>query len=422
MIWFKRFFLSLFSAKWARESVRYGFGNILLTGFLSVVFIFLGVFFGRTVPFAAYYNGAGEFREFLYNAFIYQGNGISVTVNGGAIITSGGEDVLINTFTDENDRKEYSLNGYNLIVDSRNVASVYDDFTAYCKNYDGNKEISYDEYLSLGEKEKSDYFFGVRYSGREKQITAEDVVQYTEYFNGLSDGNAKSQYTELTDKKAQMTEEEYKNSLYSLYVNCYYPDMLKTVGESVPTLRNYYYGLTLNSEGGYYCLFGDMQTASFSTYNNNTVLFGGVYRPENGLDVSGLDGDTARQNVDRFIKNSFYGGLSTSFVFELLNSLWLIVATELILAGAMVLCLSVGRLKKSELCNTFGKSAKLVASYAHTAAFFSALTTFCIGFIFSGTAVTVSAYVLYGAILVARTLTLLLTENREKGTNNSDKL
>lgn len=417
--WFKRFFLSLFSAKRAKESVRYGFGNILLTGFLSVVFIFLGIFIGGTVPFFAYYNGAESFRGFLYNAFIEQGEGISVTVENGASITSGGKQVLINTFTDEGDRAAYRLNGYELIVDSRNVASVYDDFTPYCVSADGSREITYENYLNLSGSEKANYVFAVRYSGREKQVTAEDAAKYAEYLNSLPDGNEKTQYTELIGNKAEMSAKQFNDSLYALYVKSYYPDMLKTVGESVPTLRNYYYRLAAGAGSGYYCLFGDMQAASFASYNGNTVVFGGVYRPGNNFNAAGLDGERAREAVDEFIKDSFYDGISTSFVLELLNCLQVIAITELLIVGAMLLCFGVGKLKKSETCPTFAKSAKLVSSYAHAAAFFSALAAFGTGFIFSGAAVTVTAYACFAAILVARTLFLLLTENK---TETSDKL
>lgn len=418
--WFKRFFLSLFSAKYAKESVRNGFGNILLTAVLSVVFIFLGIFFGGTAPFFAHYNGAEDFRGFLYNAFIEQDGGITVTVEDGVDISVGGEKALINTFTDENDAKKYGVNGYHLIVDSRNVASVYDDFTAYCTDADGN-EITYEEYLGLGEKEKYGYRFAVRYSGNEKIITAEDVAEYTAYFNSLPDGDAKTQYNELADKKAETTAEEYNRSLYALYVKNYYPDMLQTVGENVPTLRSYYYGLTTGAERGYYCLFGDLQAGAFGSYNGNTVVFGGVYRAGNGVNASGLDEAQARGAVDKFIKNSFYGGLATSLVFELLNSVTLIVVTELIVVGAMLLCFAVGKLKKSELCASFAKSAKLVASYAHAAALFAALTAICAGFVFSGTAVTVTAYAVFAAILIARTLTLALGGNKTETADNLRK-
>ncbi|HBN12021.1 MAG TPA: hypothetical protein DD415_00225 [Clostridiales bacterium] len=418
--WFKRFFLSLFSAKWVKESVRYGFGNILLTGFLSVAFIFVGIFLGGTVPFFAYYNKAEEFRDFLYNAFIEQGEGISVTVDGGAAITSGGKDVLINTFTDQADRAAYGINGYNLIVDSRNVASVYDDFTAYYKSADGSKEITCEEYLELSDKEKSGYGFAVRYSGREKEVDAADVAEYSEYFGSLPDGSSKTQFDELIEGRSDMSEREFNNSLYALYVKDCYPEMLVTVGENVPTLRNYYYGLTVGA-GGYYCLFGDMQAASFNSYGNNTVVFGGVYRSGNGVNTAGLDGERARGAVDGFIKHSFYDGLSTSFVLELLNALWVIVITELIIAGAMFLCYGVGRLKKSETFSTFAKSAKAVASYAHAAAFFSALAAFCTGFALSGAAVTVAAYACFASILVIRTLTLVLTEGKTEATDKLQK-
>ena len=163
--WLKRFTLSLFSDSQAKESVRYGFGGILLSSVLALIFLFLGVFAGKTVPFGAYYGGADDFRGFIYNALIGSDTAepISVTVKDGkAEVTSGGKAVLINTFTEEDDRQKYSVNGYQLIVDSREVADIYDDFEAYCIDKDGGEEITYEEYLKLDAQNKKQYRFAVR--------------------------------------------------------------------------------------------------------------------------------------------------------------------------------------------------------------------------------------------------------------------
>ncbi|MDE5667545.1 MAG: hypothetical protein K2I29_04830, partial [Clostridia bacterium] len=362
----------------------------------------------------SYYNGAEEFRGFLYAAFIGSGTGITVAVTDeSAEITADGKDVLINTFTDENDEALYSAYGYHLIVDSRKVASVYDDFYAYCKSVNGGQEISYGEYLQLSDNEKTNYRFAVRYSGKQKVFGEQDIDEYTAYFGSLPEGDAKNEYKALVDKKQEISVEEFNDALYVLYVKNYYPDMLNVVGESVPTLRNYYYGLTRRSQDKYLCLFGDMLTAAFGSYNGNVLTYGGVYRQGQGLDIAGLNEEQARAEVDGFVKDVYYSGLSTALVLETLNCLFQIVIVEFIIVGCMLLCFALGKLKKTEFCNTFGRSAKAVASYAHIAAFFSALAAFCIGFAFSGAAVSIAAYVVFATVLIVRTLILVLFDKNK---------
>lgn len=411
--WLKRFFLSLFSDKQAKQSVRFGFGNILITAFLSAIFIFLGIFAGKTVPFAAYYNGADDFRGFLHNAFADGGAGITVSVNqGGADISAAGKQVLINTFSNESDRAEYFVNGYHLIVDSRNVASVYVDFDAYCIDSDGRK-ITYGEYLSLSESDRYGYRFTVEYTQDEKQVTEEEAAAYSEYLKKLDDGNVKSQYEALEEKKGETSADDYRKSLYVLYITSYYPEMYSVTGESAPSLRNYYYRLTTQAEGRYFCLFGDMMAASYRSYNSNTVVFGGVYKQGNTLNTADLGGEQARQAVDKFVKNLYYDGLSTLFLFDLTNSLSLIAIVEFIIVGVMLLCFALGKLRNSDFCLTFAVSVKIVGSYSHMAALIAALAAFSIGFIFSGSAVEIAAYALFGGILVIRTIILVLYKNRK---------
>ena len=410
--WLKRFTLSLFSDSQAKESVRYGFGGILLSSVLALIFLFLGVFAGKTVPFGAYYGGADDFRGFIYNALIGSDTAepISVTVKDGkAEVTSGGKAVLINTFTEEDDRQKYSVNGYQLIVDSREVADIYDDFEAYCIDKDGGEEITYEEYLKLDAQNKKQYRFAVRYTGEQKIITDADAAGYADYISASGDDEAKEELKKLQDKRGELTAQEYNDGVYELYVKSYYPDVYLVTGENVPTLRTYYYRLTLKSGGKYLCLFGDMVIASFESYGGGALTFGGYYKDGNNLFANGT-AEGGSGAVDKFFKALYYDGLSMLFLMELLNSITVIVFAELIIVGCMLVCYGICKFKKIKLCDTLGKSAKLVASYAHVGALLAAVAAFCLGFVLKGTAVTAVTFGVFALILLVRTVILLLRE------------
>ena len=367
-----------------------------MTCFLAVVFLFLGIFAGGTAPFASYYNGAQDFRGFLYNAF----EDISVTVtDGAAVITSKGEAVSIDTVSDGGDGAAYSVNGYHLFVNSASVASEFDDFYAYCVKTDGG-EIDYEEYLSLPESERKAYRFAVRYSGKIKDVE-KDAALYKAYLEGLDDEEIDSQLKEAEGK------EDYAKTVYSLYVKEYYPDMPDATGEAVPTLRNYYYRQTFGTDGKYLCLFGDMIIASFVSYNGNRVSFGGMYKAGNNL-TDGGNPDA----VDEFIKHCFYDGASTMFVIELMGSITVIAIGELTVVVVMLLAFAVCRIKKRGACLKFADSARIVGSYVHVAALISAVLTLCLSFAFSGVAVSVIAYVSFALILIVRTAVLLIRDKQ----------
>lgn len=417
----KRFTLSLFSDSVAKSSITAGFANILLTSFLAFVFLFLGIFAGQNVTFTAHYNGADDFREFVYNAFCGPENAKPINVeikNGAAEITSGGESVLINTFENESDANLYSLNGYHFVADSRNASATYDNFEAYCVKNGGNEEITYETYSALSESEKQNYRFAVRYTGKQKQITDSDAGVYKAYLATVKDEKISAQFKEIEDKKAQLSAEDYNNSVYELYLNAYYPDLYSVTGESVPTLRGYYYGLTLKSQGKYFCLFGDMVTASFKSYSSGVITFGGLYKDGNGLIVDG--GADSGAAIDKFVKSIYSGSLPMLFLMDLLSAITVIVVTELVIVGGMLLCFALCKLKKNKICNTFGKCAKLVASYTHIAAFIAAVVALCLGFAFTGTAVALIAYITFAVILVVRTCVFMLRGKNQVEPVSSD--
>lgn len=395
--WLKRFALSMFSDSKAKDSVKFGFGNVLLTSFLAFVFIFLGLFAGKMAPFNSYYNGADEFRNFVYNAF---GKGISLTANGTkAEIALNGGNADIDTLADEGDGAVYYVNGYHLFVNTACIAETYDDFEAYCINTEDNTEIGYEDYLSRPEAERKNYRFAVRYTGRIKSITEEVAASCAEYLQELNDEDINSALSDLEKS------ENYAESVYRLYVRAYYPDMINITGEEVPTLRNYYYMQTLKTDGKYLCLFGDMVVASFKTYNGNAVSFGGLYKQGNDIAVG-----AGHETIDGFIKTTFYGASSMTFLLDLMNSIYLIIFIVLILVSVMLFGFVVCKLRKKGSCLKFSDSAKIVASYAHVSALISAVITLCLSFAYGGKAVLMTAYISFAVILVIRTSVLLLRE------------
>lgn len=404
MNWLKFFFLSIFSDNQAKRSVKHGFLTALLTCLLAVVFIFLGLYAAETASFAAYLNGADEFQEFIANAFNTAQLEITVKDNQ-AQITANGQNVVIDTVASESDKAAYGLNGYNLFVDSRQVASTFDDFRAYCQSVKDGTEISYDKYLSLSTEAQNDYAFRIEYSGRQKNITDADVQAYREFLSNVADNSVKDEYKALIESADGMPKSELNGKIYALYTKAYYPQMYNAAGEQTPTLRGYYIRRSLESDGKYVCLFGDMSVVSFKSYCNNTVAYGGIYKDGNKIDFS-----SGTQSPFGFFKRLYYDGASTLLVVELLDCFLVIAIVELIIVAVMILTFAVCRLKKLEAGYVFGKSVKLVSSYAHTAALLTFFAVFCLGFLIRGIALTVAAYVIFAVIMLARTAALLVRE------------
>ena len=236
----------------------------------------------------------------------------------------------------------------------------------------------------------------MRYSGKIKNYY--DAF-YEEYLRGLNDEDVNTQL-----RSFEGTRKDYPKFVYEIYVKKYYPDMLAATGEAIPTLRTYYYRQTLETDGNYLCLFGDMIIASFTSYNGNEVTFGGTYKVGNNL----VGGNT--KSIDGFIKNCFYDATSTLFVFDLMNGIAVIAVSELIVVAVMLLGFVACRLRKRGACLKFADSARIVGSFAHIAALLSAVITLCLSFAFGGNAVPIIAYVSFAVILIVRTAVLLMRE------------
>ncbi len=410
--WLKRFTLSIGSNKYMRESVHCGFGGVLLACFLAIVFLFFGIFIGKDVTFGVDYNGATEFKDFLYCAFIIDDEcALKITVDGGkADVTVGGEHITVKTVANDGDAERYRKNGYELIVDCNDMTEAYDDFSVECVPTGGGDVIGYDEYVMLTASEKSKYGLRVCYSGERKAITEKDVAEYETY---LQASTAFEDLEKLKEKYADKGD-EYSDEVYELYVKTYYPDIKSLVGEDVPTLKKYYYDL-IDGKSKYLCVFGDMVIGSFVNDLGRTDSFGCVQ-----TDGVTLDGGS-RSALDGFIIDLYYANLSTLLFFEIINSIFMLLFTVLITVAAMLVCWLACKLKRIEIGSRFSACVKAVGSCVHVAALAAAVLAAIFGFFRGGTAVTVFALVMYAIIIAVRMTVFYVCEYKtEKGSTADD--
>ena len=144
--WIKFFTLGFFSDKLtAKAPHRRVYSSFFALFFAFVLFVAV-VIAADFIPFSLHYADAKDFKNTMYNAFVADGSQrISLKVEEGKITAAKRngaylKDRILNSFKYEED-KPYSLNGYNLVIDTRPM-NAYDAFEA---EFDGGK-ISAEEY------------------------------------------------------------------------------------------------------------------------------------------------------------------------------------------------------------------------------------------------------------------------------------
>lgn len=230
----KFFFLGYFSNQTAKQAQKRGLGIMFLSIVLSVFLLLFGLIASSTLPVSFLYRNSGDLCATVEKTFA----DVQMTVVNGKIIAGTAEQgnrLVVNTVINQQDKQSYSVNGFDVVVDTRPV-ELFDDFTAVCVAENGN-EILYEDYLSLDSETKSLYTFQIKYSGNERVIDEPWQDRCEEYLNTLSDEAIAEDYTEVK----KLSGDEYLNALYELYVKAYYPDLsMYETGGAAPKLRNSY--------------------------------------------------------------------------------------------------------------------------------------------------------------------------------------
>ncbi len=395
--WLKFFGLSFFSDKISKQAVKRGYLYVALGAVFALVFLFCGVLAADLLPFSTHYKNSSGFTAFVRNAVT--NDDLNLQVNGGKLSA----DRIADTFSNEADAAVYSVNGYQLAVDTR-PADAFDDFIAYYLSNDGKEqEITLQEYEELSDAAKRNFDFKIRYTANELVLTDELTAVHEAYLTEKKS----ERFAELQKKQSELSRKEYQKQVYNLYVKEYYPDLsaYESTG-SAPLLRNYYFHNYLN--GGaekYLFLFDDSCAGSFVTDAGLNVTFYGFYK--NFPDGTVFSTDIS---ADEFITKSFGATASFSVYVYLMNILRLLPFIALMPLLIAVITYCVLRIIKSPLCRGFGGSLKITGSYLFFGALVSAVITFVCGYFVPRNSLIIAALLIFFLTLLIRAAVLLIAE------------
>lgn len=398
--WIKFFGLSFFSDSVSREAPRRGYLNLLLSAVLAFLLFFTGYLCAAVVPFSHHYASAGNFRKFVDAAFgedAADNKRIVLIVQNGRVDSysdyAHSDRKTVNTYANEADKKLYSVNGYNLIVDTRSATTPV-VFTQVGVSKSGER-ISYDEYRLLSETEKEKYSLVTEYTDEEVVVDGKAAAQFEKFLK--NDEEAAESYQTLQNEKSGISGEEYRSRLFELYVSRFYSNVGSvSTSSKVPVLRDYYYvNYVLEGQIENLYIFEDIVYGSFVTDSGVRLTFGG--------NVSGIP-DGSVTDIGEFIKSVFYSSVNRSVSSYFLNAMLQLPLIAIIPFIIALLAWGAGKLWKCNGLESFGGCVKAVWAFVWFSAFVTGLAAFVIGF-FAGGSIAYSLMLpIYAAVLAVRSV------------------
>lgn len=402
--------------------MKRGYTNFFLGFVLALVFLWAGIIGGDTLPFGTHYNRAPDFQATARAVFANTDldKRIELDINGDSLKAKkhGGEfteTLFVNTFESDSDKQNYSVNGYNVVVDTR-PADTLAEIEAYCISNDGKEtKITYEEYLTLSNVAKLNFDFKIKYTGNPLELNDTLVAEYRAYVDGLSNENklqTEKLASELTGNK--ITKQEYDRAIYQMYFTSYYPEITAYENSSkVPLLRNFYYHEYINDgESKYLFVFNDYMAGSFVTKGGITTTFYGFYgKVANGLLVSSNQtGAEANNLVDNFIKQSFNTSTSLSVYVYTMNIIRFVPFVALMPLIVAILVYSIMKLRGVESIKTFGSIFKIIGSYVWFSGVIAAVITLIMAFFVQRGLFNVLSLVIFFIALTIRAVIFSIKE------------
>ena len=394
--WCKHFFGSFFINRFATDDLTSGIMNTLLAFFIAFFLLIISLFGGFMLSFGAMYDNSEDFKRTTDRVVA---DIKDLKIENGKAVTG----TIINTFDVSGDEK-YKQDGYSVIVDTRRMETTFVEFTPfYINTKDSRDKLTFEEYSDLSDTVKKQYSFKVDLTDNVIDTIA-GIINYEEYFKNVGEENKKN-YNELQELKPQLSEKEYADNLYVLYTVNKYPDIVNADSYSyAPTLRTYYLNkITSSSANRYFILFDNGIFCCFETSNGVLVDFAGNLSGLSDINFNGI-------SAADLIKEAFNGSSSFNFNFYFVNSFNVI--------GFMVLCYAVCVLVSFAVCRLaniqFGLQLSGNIAAVGACVLFSGIFSgvICIGLSFA-----VNRYVvlnlapfIFGAILLIRTIVLLVCE------------
>lgn len=420
--WFKFFCFSFFSHKHSKEGAKRGYSNFFLSFILALVFLWIGYVVGDMLPFSTHYHSSPSFAETVRSVFAnadvdkridaeIQNGVLKIKQNDGTYA----QDVIINTFSNHLDKQYYSVNGYDVVVDTR-PAHTLAEVEAYCVSNDGkNTTISYEDYLTLSEVAKFNFDFKLRYTGNALILNEELVEGYRKYLKSQSD-EQKAELVALDNSLAEskITKDEYNMAVYELYFINYYPEITDYEATSkVPLLRNYYYHQYIKEgKDKYLFIFDDYMAGSFETQNGIIVSFYGFYDDmENGtLIAAGLSQEMANELADGFIKDAFKTIWKLNVYAYAINVFSLIPFIVLMPMVITLLAYSILKLRSVESISSLGAMFKIVGSFVWFSGLISTVLTAVASFFVPRNLMVALPLILFFVSLAIRSIIFVINE------------
>ena len=420
--WIRFFSLGFFSHKLSKESTKRGYGNFLLGLLLTLIFLWVSFVGGDMLPFAAHYKNSPDFVATAHSVFANSdvNKRIEAEIENGVLkVRKHGneytEAILVNTFENAADKQNYSVNGYNVIIDTR-PADTLAEIEAYCISNDGqNLIISYEEYLTLSTVARLNFDFKLKYTGNSLELNDEMIESYRAYVDGLSSEN-KTTTEALANDLAQnkITKNEYNKAIYELHFTNYYPEITQYESESkVPLLRNYYYHQYITQgTKNYLFVFDDYMAGSFETKQGIEMSFYGFYSDfEDGNLISeGASQDEANKAVDSFIKKAYSAILPLSLYAYAMNVFAFIPFIALMPMVVTLLAYSIIKLRGVETISSLGAMFKIVGSFLWISSVITILLNVILAFFVPRNMLAVLPLVLFFIILLIRTIVFVVKE------------
>lgn len=414
--WLKFTLMSFFSNKTSKEGANRSFWNVVFALTTCIIIMTSFIATGFNYSFTTHYSKASEFKEFAYNIFANEvvEERINVIVNDDSLreekvlkaTYNDGSYVVIDTFNYDTDSKFIKYD-YNLVIDTRPSNKTFSKVDAYYQsNTDENKKISGENYSSLSDDEKANYTlkldlkretidpsnFSYIDNGSEIFKTTAEAYSYIETYTATlkEDNDLVKEFKKV--KEIETTKPEYAESVYSLYMRCYYKTLIAT-----PTILDYYqkqYASIIASEENIKNFIFITDTwASFSFTNDNNLVFtfDGFYdEVEDGFTFYNLqnrnDLDQIKLNIDLLITSVYSTRFSYQTLVSGMNVMTFMpyILFAIAVFGLLIFCIC--KLKRRAYGDRFIGSFKIVSSYLIMSSALAGIVGMILFFILDSTA------------------------------------
>ena len=407
--WLQFTFLSFFSKKHSYKGRERKFINVLLSYFLFGLLLPLLLAIGSINSFSFHINNDSVLSNAINNMLANEN--IELRIPYSFTNHKMSSDLVINTFDNESD-SIYKYENFNLILDTRDQNTTYDDFAFIAKDKSGN-EISYTPKM-IGD---SNYTFTFNYSGKtldvllkqndyENYLTTISSIDYERY-NKL----AKADYDSLKAKKESLSEQEYGNKIYELYITYYYPKLTDLGSTSaVPILRGYYYTkfITQNISQNSIMIFDNMVTINYINSSKQNFIFDGYFSVTGGTIIVGKDAsvDVAKSSIHQLLNKTYQGGFALNFTVYFVNLFRLTPIPLLYVAVFALADFLIYRYKKIKV--SFLDNCLIYSSFLNIPSLFCGFFGLVLTILLTkGVSFSITIYVLFGLTLL-RALTQIL--------------